>query len=52
MLGYTVEQVEDTIRNLHMSVYDLRGGQSNKYISDIDTAIDLLNGLLEEGHIS
>jgi hypothetical protein len=51
MLGYTYEEVEELIGELHHAVYDLKGGQSNPYVSSIDKSIDLLNGLLEEGHI-
>ena len=51
MLGYTYDEVSNLIHRLNQAVYELEGGALNPYSIDIDNTIELLNGLLEEGHI-
>jgi len=51
MLGYKYEDVEEMILGLNNAVYELDGGAMNPSSIIIDKTIDLLNGLLEEGHV-
>jgi len=52
MLGYTYDEVATLITRLNEAVYELENGALNPYSVDIDNTIELLNGLLEEGHVS
>jgi len=51
MLGYIETDITTLIRNLNEACYELKGGQSNPYVGEIEKAIDLLEGLLAEGRI-